>query len=206
MSASLGKWQSVLQQAPVVQFFDGLFERVGVRVTGTGEAFTCVHQGTRIAFEPTLDESKVDYTVEIDPAQVERLANQASKGAFDQAEQYRIMAELFTPATAAILKHPQFSGSLAKLLTGAEEVIHVRLASPPPGEPEVAHTLYHRGEGWEVEPGLHGTATRHYTLPLEEALAFQRRAFALIRADSVVALMEFALWYRSWRKGVSSAA
>jgi hypothetical protein len=204
MSASLERWKSVIQEPRVVQFFAGLFERIGVRVTGTSEAFTCVHRGDRIDFEPTLDEAKVDYVVEVEPAQVERLANEAAKGVLDTAEQYRIMAELFTPATAAILKDPRLSSSLAKRLTGAEEVIHVRLASPPAGEPETSHTLRYRGGRWEVVPGLQGTATRSYTLTVEQALTFQRQAFAAIRAHSLVGLIRFALWYRSWRKSVSS--
>lgn len=204
MASSVEKWQSVIQDPRVVRFFDHLFERVGVRITDTGEAFTCIHRGDRIDFEPALDESRVDYVVEIESFQVDRLEREARKGEFDQAEQYRIMAELFTPATAATLRNPLLASALTRRLAGAEPVIHVRLKSPVAGEPDVTHTLRFDQRRWEVVPGLHGTARRSYTLTLEEAIRYHRHVFAALKANSLLNWIRFGLWYRSWRKSVSS--
>jgi len=204
MATSIEKWKSVIQNPQVVRFFDNLFDRVGVRIKDTGESFTCIHRGDRIDFEPTLDESRVDYVVEIQSSQVDRLAAEASKGGLDEAEQYRVMKELFTPATAATLRNPLLSGSLPRLFTGAEDVIHVTLKSPVAGEPDVTHTIRFNQGRWEVTPGLQGTAKRSYTLSLAEALQYQRHVFAALKADNLIQWLRFGLWYRSWRKAVSS--
>src|SRR5207249_592600 len=126
MAASLEKWQSVTQDPRVVTFFAGLFEHLGVRVTDTGEAFTCHHRGDRIDFDATLDAARVDYTVEIQSFQVDRLAEAASQGELEALEQYRIIGALFTPATAAALKKaPVLSSGILRRLAGSNELIHV---------------------------------------------------------------------------------
>ena len=73
MTVMMSKWQSAMQPPEAVAFFRGLFERAGVRVTDTGEAFTCVHHGSSIEFVEGLDEESVDFTVEITSADVDLL-------------------------------------------------------------------------------------------------------------------------------------
>ena len=204
MDTSLSTWQALTQTPAVVAFFHGLFRRVGVRVRETGEAFTAVHEGDRILFEPTLDADRVDYTVEIGAHQVGRLAAHAGTGALDAAEQYRIAAVLFTPATAATLRHPVLASALVRRLAGAERRIHVTLRSEATGEPDVPHTLAYEGGAWNVQPGLHGAAERAYSLTVEQALAYQRHVFAALHAGTPLAWVRFALWYRRWR-GAASA-
>src|SRR5436189_2370291 len=45
MGPALAKWQSLTQHPRVVQFFAGLVEHAGVRITDSGEEFTCHHRG-----------------------------------------------------------------------------------------------------------------------------------------------------------------
>lgn len=52
-------------------------------------------------------------------------------------------------------------------------------------------------------PGLHGRARRTFTLSTEEALDYQRRVFAAVRAQAMGEWLRFGRWYRQWRKGVS---
>src|SRR4051794_10936512 len=98
METSLDKWRSLTQPPSVVAFLRGLFERVGIRVTDTGEQFAGRHFGDRIDFEPILEPGQVDYIVEIRSSQVDRLAAHVRAGELDEAEQYRIVGTLFTPA------------------------------------------------------------------------------------------------------------
>jgi hypothetical protein len=203
MGSSLEKWKNLTQPPAVVEFFQGLFERVGIRVADTGEAFSARHLGDRIEFDPTLDERNVDYTVAIDSAQIDRLAEHVQTGKLDETEQYRIVSALFTPATAAMLKSPVLSHPTLRWLAGVEDVIHVHLRGAPNGEKEFQHTLIYANRQWLVVPGLQGEPRRVYKLNLPEALAYHRRAFAAMKTNTWSAWWSFARWYREWRKGVS---
>jgi hypothetical protein len=204
MATSFEKWQALTRQGPIVQFFRGLFERAGVRVTDTGEEFTCHHKGDHIELHQGLDRAGVDYTVEIDSAQVDRLAGYAGDKELDAQEQYRILGVLFTPATAAMLRAPVLANPWLRWLMGAEDVIHVYLLPPTPREQEVSHTLIYANRQWMVLPGLHGKPGRTYRMPLDEALEYHRQAFAALKANTFGAWWRFASWYKQWRKKVSS--
>lgn len=200
---ALEKWQAIIQKPPVVNFLSGLFENVGVKITDTSEEFTCHHNGERISFTPGIEETAVDFAVEIQSSQVDRLAEHANTGAFDQAEQYRIIRTLFTPATAATLKNPVFSNCIVRRLAGAEDLIHVYLKSPTPEEPDINHTLiFVRGQ-WLVIPGLHGRPGRVYRLTMDEARTYQRHALAAMKTARFTDLLSFSSWYKNWRQGVS---
>lgn len=204
MGAGLAKWESLTQHTAVVEFFQRLLESAGVRITDTGEEFTCHHRGDRIEFEQGIKPDKVDYTVQITMAQVDRLAAHAETGEFDDTEKYRIVSTLFTPATAATLANPLMSHPYLRRLAGAEEVIHVELV-PQSSELEgVAHTLIYANRQWFVFSGLHGRAGRTYRLDLADALEYHRRAFSALKENRFSTWWQFASWYRSWRKKVSS--
>src|SRR2546426_35205 len=129
---SMEKWQAITQRPPVVEFLSGLFDRVGIEVKDSSEKFTCHHNGSQITFEPSLDGRRVDFTVPIQSFQVDRLAEHAQHGEFDDVEKYRIVSTLFTPATASLMKNPVLSNPVVRLLSGAETLIHVHLLSPVP--------------------------------------------------------------------------
>ena len=203
MGPALAKWQSLTQHPRVVQFFAGLVEHAGVRITDSGEAFTCHHRGGAIDFEPALDPAKVDYTVDISTAQVERLAAHAVTGEFDEAEQYRIISTLFTPATAATLRSRVLANPFLRRLAGAEEVIHVYLQPPTPQQEPMQHTLVYANRQWLVFPGIHGRAGRTFRLGLADAVEYQRRVFQAVKANRFPTWLKFCFWYRSWRKRVS---
>lgn len=204
MSTSLEKWRSITQDPRVVGFFGGTFERAGVRVTDTGEAFTCIHRGDRIDFEPALDESRVDYTVVLTSPQVDHFATEASTGDVTTLEQFRIVSTLFSPATAATLKNPILSHGMLRRLARVEDLIHVHLVSPAPNEePDATHTLVHASGQWLVVPGIHGRARRVFRLSMDEAIAYQRRVLQAMKSPSPAAWIGFASWYLAWRRRTS---
>ncbi|HEY9788518.1 MAG TPA: hypothetical protein V6D17_24220 [Candidatus Obscuribacterales bacterium] len=205
MVKAIEKWQAITQAPPIVEFLSGLFDSVGVRVVDTGEEFTCTHTGDRITFAPGIDPG-VDYAVEIQSLQIDRLSSNAKSGAFDEAEKYRIISTLFTPATKASLKNPIFSNRIVRRLAGAEDLIHVYLQSPVKEEQDVTHTLIFARGQWLVFPGLHGKPGRVYRLTMEQARAYQRQALAAMTAKRWLDLLNFTSWYKEWRKGVSARA
>jgi hypothetical protein len=203
MLTSLDKWKAITQGPAVIEFFRGLFQRAGIRVTDTHEQFTCVHLGDRIGFEPSLDPAHVDYTVEVRSEQIDRLSDRASSGTFDTAEQFRIVSALFTPATAAALRHPVLSNPVLWFLAGAESLIHVVLLSPDGGESATGHTLVYANRQWLVLSGLVGRARRTFRLTPADALVYHRKAFEALRANSWGSWIRFSVWYRRWRPAVS---
>ena len=206
MATSLEKWRSAMQPPAVVAFFDGLFETGGVRVSDTGEAFTCRHLGDRIEFADGLDEGAVDFTVEIESSQVDRLLVDAQAGAFDAGAQYRIMVELATAATRSMLARPVVKSRLLRrvlfTIGRAESLMHVTLV-PPPGEPEVGHTIvYVDGQSLVIE-GLHGRVPHVYRLSVADASEFQKRMLAARKANKLSPWLAFARWYGGLRKKVA---
>jgi hypothetical protein len=205
VATSLEKWRAVVQTPEIVGFFRGTFERAGIRIADTNEAFTCIHRGDRIEFEPQLDESRVDYTVPIESYQVDRLAEEATAGALSEIEQFRVLRALFSPATAATLKNPVLSHGLLRRLSAVEDLIHVRLRSPDPDqEPDTAHTLVHAAGQWLVFMGLHGRPRRTFELSMVDAIDYQRRVFHAMKQNDPLTWIRFASWYVSWRKRVST--
>jgi hypothetical protein len=205
VATSLEKWRAVVQTPEIVGFFRGTFERAGISITDTDEAFTCLHRGDRIEFEADLDESRVDYTVTIESRQVDRLAEEATAGELSEIEQFRVLRALFSPATAATLRNPVLSHGLLRRLSAVEDLIHVKLQSPDPEqEPDAAHTLVHAAGQWLVFVGLHGRPRRTFQLSMKDAIAYQRRVFHAMRKDDPLTWLRFAFWYVSWRKRVSA--
>ena len=202
-TTSIDIWKSVVQTEEIVGFFQYLFESIGIVVTDTGEEFTCRHLGDRIEFEPRIDRDGVDYIIEVERFQIERLAAYGSGGDIAPEEQYRVMAEVFTPATRALLAKPELSSRFSRWLAGAERTIHVRLVSPLASEEDVTHTLEYVDREWKVVPGLVGIPKRLYLLDLEGAITFQKVAFATAIRKGPFARLRFSMWYRRWRRDVS---
>jgi hypothetical protein len=204
MASSLQQWQTVTQDPRVIGFFKGTFERAGVRVIDTGESFTCIHRGDRVDFEPTLNESTTDFTVELQSSQVQRFASAAASGDLDALAQYRAVKALFTPATQATLRTPMLANPILRRLAGIESLIHVRLESPAPAEEDhTTHTLIHASSQWMVIPGLHGRARRTFDLSVADAVVYQRRVFKALKRDSLPSWIAFGAWYLRWRPSVS---
>ena len=74
VGSMLEKLKSLALSANIVEMFKGLFERLGVQVIDTGEAFTCIHHGNRIEFASGVKETEVDFIVKVYAFQLERLA------------------------------------------------------------------------------------------------------------------------------------
>lgn len=201
--SSMGKWQALTQPPGVVEFFRGLFDRVGVKIIETGEAFTGLHKGDKIEFASGIDDPDVDFTVAITLEQVDRLTRHVVSGELGTAEEFRIVRTLFTPATQATLQNPMMSNGLLRRMNGVEDLIHVHLRSPVEEEEDVNHTLIHAAGQWVVIPGLHGKPRRVFDLTMADALEYHRRTLDAIHKDSFMNWLSFASWYKKWRKNVS---
>lgn len=206
MASSMEAWQSAMQPPAAVAFFRGLFERAGVRVLETGEAFTCIHRGDRIDFDDGLDDEAVDFTVEISSEQAELLLTAIGDGTLDAGEQYRIMSHLAAPAARGAFRRPAIRNRFLRealfKIGRAEMLMHVRLV-PPPGEPETpGYTVMYVDGQTLVVPGFFGKVPHEYRLTVAHALEFQRRLLAARRANRLRNWLSFARWYGKLRREV----
>lgn len=195
-----------MQPPQAVAFFDGLFERAGVRVTDTGEAFTCDHRGSSIEFTDGLDEDVVDFIVEIKSGDIDLVLADIADGKLDEREQYRIMARLAAPAARGAFRRPAIRNALLRnvlfTIGRAEMLMHVRLM-PPPGEPETpGYTVMYVDSQTLVLDGFHGRVKHEYRLTVEHAKAFQRHLLAARKSGRLRDWLAFARWYGKLRKAV----
>jgi hypothetical protein len=202
----MDRFQTAMQPPQAVTFFRGLFERAGVRVLETGEAFTCVHRGDSIHFEDGIDEGSVDFVVDVEAGQIEALLADIADGVLDEREQYRIMSHLAAPAARGAFRRPairnRFLRELLFKIGRAEMLMHVRLI-PPPGEPETpGYTVTYVDGQTLVIDGFHGKVDHEYRLSVAHATEFQRRLLEARHKGRLRDWLLFARWYGKLRKQV----
>ena len=214
MKSSFQKFTLVEQSPTARYFFSLLFERIGIRVVDTGEELSCYHRGIHIDFKEQLDESNVDYVIELTTKQVDALVELVSVGDLDEAMRYSILKTLFAPAIeASINPSPCLKGvttstslisnTLLRRLLRMENLIHVYIVSPVQGEPDVGNTLVFENKEWKVFPGLRGTPGRIFRLTIDDALGFHSQAHRALKANTKIGWLKFGVWYLRWRRVVS---
>jgi hypothetical protein len=195
------KWASAEQPQSFLDFFRGTFTRLGITVVETGEQFTVIHQGDRFAFEAGAGD--VEFLIPIGQHNVDSLLRRASDGQLDDADAFGIMAVMFTPLTREILKHPVAADDNLRQLSGVEETLHVVLLDEN-GKEGAAHTLSYKGGAWDVTSGLVGTPQRTFRMTAQQALDYQRQAYAAMKANSPGGWADFSSWYKDWRETCST--
>ena len=210
VGSMLEKLKSLALSANIVEMFKGLFERLGVQVIDTGEAFTCIHHGNRIEFASGVKETEVDFIVKVYAFQLERLAEQVSKGHIDEVEQFRIARELFSSVSvgkANILNNPLMSNSVLRRVIRGKNLVHVHLLSPDLKQEENAtFTLIYINERWLAIRGLHGEPKRVFRVSVTDATDLQKHLLAGMKARKMSEWGKIAKWYIEWRKKVEAPA
>ncbi|MDA0986447.1 MAG: hypothetical protein O3A55_02430 [Bacteroidetes bacterium] len=191
-----------MQTPELSNYFNGVFDNLGIVVEETGEKFTIHNTGKQFTFENGIKESKVDFIVPVQLANIQNMVMHAKDGKIDLAESWRIVDVLFTSLTQETLKNPVMSGNWGRILAGVEDLIHVYLINPTGGEAS-RHTLIYVNDRWLVVKGLHGKPKRTYRMTPEESLEYQRTVFKAIKKDTYCGWWEFSTWYKEWRKKVS---
>ena len=105
-TSSLETFRALVLNPTILGFFGGLFEVVGIRVVDTGEEFTCRLRGDAAEFVEGIDESGVDFVVDIRAFQVERLASHIRTGELDEVEQFRVLTNVFGPVANSGFNNP----------------------------------------------------------------------------------------------------
>ncbi len=200
-SQSIEAWRNIFQTENIVDYFDGVFNKIGVRVEETGESFTVDHLGDRIALRETI-EPDVDFIVPVKLQNIQNMISHAQDGKISTNESWHIVNVLFTPMTRVTLQTPVLAINWRRKLAGVEDLIHVYLLSPTQ-EDASKHTLVYVKGQWLVINGLHGDPRRTYRMSADQALDYQRKIFDAMEIDSYWHWFKFAKWYKNWRKSCS---
>ena len=202
--SALERWKSLTLSPDLVERFRGVFDRLGVRITDTGEDFTCIHRGDRIEFEAGIDEASVETTVVIYGYQAERLAREIERGPLQPIEEFRIARELLVSAGAAGqgVNNPLSSNPILRRFINAKNLIHVSLVSPDTNqEPDANYSLVHVSGRSLLIPGLHGQPERVFRLNVKDVLELHRK-LSSAASRGWTNWLKIGNWYLSWRKKV----
>jgi len=200
--SSLQKWEKILQTPELLNYFNGVFENLGIKIKETGESFTIHHQGDSFYFEKGIIEEKVDFIVPLELQNIENMVRHAKDGQISADESWRILNVLFTPMTRVTLEAPVLAVNWRRKLAGVEDLTHVYLLNPS-GEEASIHTLVYVKGQWLVLKGLHGDARRVYRMTPEQSLEYQRNIFSAMKKNSLWNWWKFSRWYKKWRKTCS---
>ena len=200
--SSLQKWEKILQTPELLNYFNGVFDHLGIEIKETGESFTIHHQGDIFTFEKGIVKEKVDFIVPLELQNIENMIKHAKDGEISDNESWRILNVLFTPMTRVTLETPVLAVNWRRKLAGVEDLTHVYLLNPS-GEEASVHTLVYVKGQWLVLKGVHGEARRIYKMTPEQSIEYQRKIFSAMKKNSLWNWWKFSRWYKNWRKTCS---
>ena len=197
----MNSWGNIVQTAEVVEYFNGVFDMIGISIEETGEKFTVYHRGDTITLNQGIDPNS-DFIVPLKAQNIHNMIAHSNDGIISSEESWRILSVLFTPLTKVTLQTPVLSVNWRRMLAGVEDLTHVYLISPDNQEANKHTLIYIKGQ-WLVLEGLHGQARRTYRMDESESLLYQRKIFSAMKKDTFIGWVKFGVWYKRWRKTVS---
>ena len=200
--SSLKAWENVLQTPELVEYFDDVFNHLGITIEESGERFTIHHTDTSFEFEEGIVEDNVDFIVPLKKENISNMIRHAKDGFISPEESWRILDVLFTPLTKVTLQTPVLAVNWRRKLAGVEDLTHVYLISPT-NEEASKHTLIYVKGQWLVLKGLHGKPRRTYRMNPEQSLEYQKEIFSAMEKDSLWGWWKFSRFYKKWRKTCS---
>ena len=194
-------WGNIIQTEEVIEYFDGVFEILGISIEETGEKFTVYHKGDSILLNKGIDPN-ADFVVPLKIQNMTNMIAHSKDGKISSEESWRILSVLFTPLTEVTLKTPVLSVNWRRKFAGVEDLTHVYLISPD-GQEANKHTLVYVKGQWLVLEGLYGKPRRTYRMNESDSILYQRKIFSAMKKDTFFGWIKFGFWYKKWRKTVS---
>lgn len=202
--SSVEQLKTIIQTPEITAFFEGTFEKLGIQVKESDEKITLIHRGDHIEVVDGLDESAVDFILDLDLHGIDNIMAYTEDGKIDDDEATRIARVFFTPFTKVTMQNPVLTENRKRKAAGIEDLIHVYLLFED-GSVAAAHTLIYASDQWLVIDGVHGTAKRTFRLTHEPALEYQRKVFEAIQTDTKSGWINFLKWYKDWRPKYSTS-
>ena len=201
-SSSMKAWESLLNKQELAEYFSGTFERLGILVDSTNEAFTVVHQRNHFTLEEGVDVENVDYVIPLKPENVRNLQKHVSDSKIDDQESFKIMSVLFTPLTQSGLNHPYLTNAKMLRRIKVEQHLHVYLYSVDKTQ-NTSHTIIFVNKQWLLIPGIQGKAQRVLEMQPKDAIEYQKELFIAQKANSKEGWKAFRKWFKAWQETVT---
>ncbi len=199
---SLDTWKNIFQSPKLVNYFDGVFNSLGIIIEENGERFTVYHHGDSFEFAKGIKDEDVDFIVPLKKQNITNMVNHAKDGIINAEESWRILDVLFTPLTKVTLQNPVLSVNWRRKLAGVEDLTHVYLINPNGQEASKHSLIYIKGQ-WLVLKGIHGKPKRTYRMSPDQSLEYQKMIFSAMEKDSFWGWWKFSRYYKEWRKTCS---
>ena len=72
-------WENIIQTSEVVDYFNGVFEKIGISIEEAGEYFTVYHQGDTIALNPGIGPNS-DFIVPLKAQNIRNMISHSEDG------------------------------------------------------------------------------------------------------------------------------
>ena len=218
MSQNLSLLQTLAEQPAVQQWVGDLINYVRLQITDSGEEFTVLRQGQRLAVAPGFvapvrrpilfglfdpgDWYAKQFILPLNSNNLQNFAGFFTDKVVDERELYRIMAVLQPVLLAAALRMPAMHNRWLLSLFRLDTHWHQCLLDPNGNETQSCTVQFANGR-WTVTPGYHGVAQRKKVLTAPKLLDFQKRVHQAESENSLRGWLALASWYRTWLDSIS---
>lgn len=201
MSENLTCLQDLAARPSARKWFDGLFHRVHIRLTDTGEEFTVTQDGGEAQVEPGL-QGDPNFVIPLESQNLKNLASFFSDDEITPYEEYRIVKFMLKPCLEAGLALPILQNSAFRKVVKIDTHWQEALLDPEGNEDEQL-TVVCVNNQWLIIPGYYGRPQRRLVMRPDQVLEYQRRVFAAAERNSLPTWLEVGKWYKGWRDEVS---
>lgn len=202
MSSNQQQLEQLKESKAAVEWFKGLFSRVHLEITDTGEKFTILHHGDRVEVLPGFQAQKPNFVIPLESENINRLTTAFSKTGIGAQEEYRIVKFMLKPCLRAALEMPILNNpallKIVKVDTHWQEAL-----LDPQGNMDEQVTILYVNKQWLVIPGFYGIPKRRLVLTSSQLLDFQRRVLAADASGKISEWTKLARWYVSWREEIT---
>jgi hypothetical protein len=202
MSENRRQLEQLAATPAAVEWFRGLFERVHVQMTDTGESFTVLLQGDRAEVRDGLGAEAPNFVIPLESQNVSNLAGFFEDNRIDPQEEYRIVKFMLKPCLKAGLEMPVLRNPAFRAIVRIDCHWQEALLDPQGNEDEQLTVVYVNDQ-WLILPGYHGKPERRLVMTPAQVLEYQRRVFAANEKNTLAAWLDVGRWYLKWRDEVS---
>ena len=85
-STSLNTWKNIFQSPDLVNYFQGIFNSLGIIIEEDGESYTVYHRGNGFEFIDGIKNGDVDFIVPLKKQNIINMVKHAKDGIIDSEE------------------------------------------------------------------------------------------------------------------------
>jgi hypothetical protein len=202
MSENLQHLQRLAQQPAAREWFKGLFNRIHMEMTDTGEQFTITRDGDRAEVQPGFHGGQPNFVIPLESQNLRNLEGFFSDEKIDDYERYRIVKFMLKPCLKAGLALPVLQNAAFRRVVRVDTHWQEAILDPQGNEDEQLTVIYVNNQ-WLVIPGYHGRPQRRLVMKPDQVLDYQRRVFETDEKNNIGAWLDLGRWYVKWREQVS---